>query len=100
MPHIDQKTPWTYDYNPYRTNDGREIPCFEIVDSDGRRLAQTDEDTPETLQRADAQLMAAAPELLAALEAYVIYDGPDRGEDYEAIRLAARDAIRSAIGDA
>lgn len=97
---IDQKTPWTFDYSPYHTNDDREIPCFEIVDRDGRRVAMTDEDTPAALQRIDARLLAAAPELLAALADYVSYDGPDRGEEYEAIRLAARDAIRSATGDA
>jgi hypothetical protein len=68
MHTINQGTPWTFDYSPYRTNDGREIPCFEIVDCQGRRVAVTDEDTGEELQRADAALLAAAPELLEALE--------------------------------
>jgi hypothetical protein len=64
----DQKTPWSYDYNPYRTNDDREIPCFEIVDSEGRRVATTDEDTTEELQEADAKLLSSAPELRGALQ--------------------------------
>jgi hypothetical protein len=65
---IDQKTWWTYDYLPYRTNQGKEIPCFEIVDREGRRVALTDEDTPAELQEADARLIAAAPDMKHALD--------------------------------
>ena len=72
MDTINQCTPWTYDYSPYRNQNDEEIPCFEIVDCQGRRVAMTDEDTSEELQRADAALLAAAPELLEALEGLLL----------------------------
>jgi hypothetical protein len=53
---------------------------------------------PDAECRANAQLIAAAPELLEALQAYVDYDGVPYGATYEAIRLAARDAIAKAGG--
>jgi len=49
--------------------------------------------------RANARLIKAAPDLLAALEAYVDYDDEPRGRLYEDIRLAARDAIAIATED-
>ena len=72
MTTINLSTPWTFDYSPYRANDGREIPCFEIVDGQGRRVAMTDEDSSEELQRSAAALLAAAPELLEALEGLLL----------------------------
>ena len=71
MTHINPHFSWMYTYNPYRLTDGkdeREIPCFEIVDSTGDRIASTNEDMPHDAQQAHASLMAAAPELLATLE--------------------------------
>ena len=108
---IDQKTPWTYDYNPYRAHDGSDIPCFEIVDSAGRRVATTDEDTTAELQQADACLMAAAPELLDALEAHTeaaqaVIDAWAEGDLAGAVRwldatlAEARAAITKAKGGA
>lgn len=46
------------------------------------------------------QRYKSQPELLEALEAYVDYDDVPRGKEYEAIRLAARDAITEAYGKA
>lgn len=71
MTRPDQHFPWTYDYCPYRTTDDkgeREIPCFEIVDSESRRVALTFEDATLELQEADARLLAAAPDLLQSLQ--------------------------------
>jgi hypothetical protein len=69
-------TPWTYDYSPYtlRTtgsgdggNVGDEIPAFEVVDADGNKLFDTNENLPCELQEANACLATAAPALLEAL---------------------------------
>jgi hypothetical protein len=104
---IDQRTPWTYDYNPYRAQDGAEIPCFEIVDCDGRRVATTDEDTPHALQEADACLMAGAPALLDALEAQTeaaqaVIDAWEQGDLAGAVRQldASLGNARAAISEA
>jgi hypothetical protein len=59
--------PWSYDYNPYRRQDGREIPAFEIYDAHGDKVFDTNEDTPCELQEQNARLAAAAPEMRQAL---------------------------------
>ena len=59
--------PWIYDYSPYTSQDGAEIPAFEIHCPD-HKVAETNEDRPSAEQEANARLISAAPELFAALE--------------------------------
>lgn len=61
------KITWSYDYSPYFTREGEEIPAFEIFDADGNKLFDTNEDSPCAEQEANAALAAAAPILRAAL---------------------------------
>jgi hypothetical protein len=44
-----------------------EIPAFEIFDADGNKIFDTNEDSPQGLQEANARLAVAAPELLLSL---------------------------------
>src|SRR5271156_3480565 len=59
--------PWTYTYAPYTTQDGKELPAFEIH-GEGEKVCDTVEDQPIEAQEGNARLIAAAPELLEALE--------------------------------
>ena len=62
---------WAYEYLPFFTTDtNREIPNFRIFaddDSDGY-IAETDENLSAGKQEQYAKLIAAAPDLYAALE--------------------------------
>jgi hypothetical protein len=62
--------PWTYQYSPYTSQDGHEIPAFE-VHSDSVKVCDTNEDRPPIEQEANARLIAAAPDLLEAAEKVV-----------------------------
>ena len=87
---VASPAPWSYDYNPYRLNDGSELPAFEIFDANGDRILDTNEDSSETIQEANARLAAAAPELRAALAECVrlLADFEDaEGEEGDAYRL-------------
>jgi hypothetical protein len=83
--------PWSYDYNPYTLQDGRELPAFEIFDANYDRILETNEDSPAELQEANARLAAAAPSLRDALEECVRiladYDEAD-GDEGDTYRLA------------
>ena len=46
---------------------GSEIPAFEICDAEGKKIFDTNEDTPSELQEANACLATAAPAMLAEL---------------------------------
>lgn len=59
--------PWSYEYNPYTGQDGSEIPAFQVIDADGNKVFDTNENTPAEMQEANACLGGAAPELLDAL---------------------------------
>jgi hypothetical protein len=61
--------PWTYQYNPYTSQDGKEIPAFEVHGDE--KVCDTIEDRPSEEQEANARLIAAAPELLEALEYFL-----------------------------
>lgn len=61
--------PLTYDYSPYQSQSGEEIPAFEIFNEAGEKVADTNEDQPAAMQEALAALFAASPELLRVLEA-------------------------------
>jgi hypothetical protein len=94
--------PWTYDYSPYTGHDGREIPAFQVYDAAGDKVFDTNEDTPEQLQEANARMGAAAPRLLASLitcaDLLADYD-ESAGEEGDAWREATS-AIAQAIGTA
>src|SRR5271165_1349956 len=55
--------PWAYTYAPYTTQDGKELPAFEIY-GEGEKVCDTVEDQPIEAQEANARLIAAAPDLL------------------------------------
>jgi hypothetical protein len=75
--------------------------CFEIHGPDCK-IADTNEDRPSGEQEANARLIAAAPELFAALEYFfnIMHDyGSSRRKGY--VKLAkdkARDALTTAKG--
>ena len=100
--------PWSYEYNPYTAGSTHspeadsEIPAYEIFDADANKVFDTNEDTPDELQEANARMGAAAPRLLAALvtcaNLLADYDESD-GEEGEAYREALA-AITEATGRA
>ena len=68
--------PWSYEYSPYTMSEvarvagndaDTKIPAFEIFDADGNKIFDTNEDSPQGLQEANARLAVAAPELLLSL---------------------------------
>ena len=101
--------PWSYDYSPYTVRNpgthgtkkpGDDIPAYEIFDAEGNKVFDTNEDTPDGLQEANARLGSTAPRLLAALitcaNLLADYDESD-GEEGEAFR-EAKAAIEEATG--
>ena len=64
---LTQPAPWGLEYLPYTSQDGHEIPNFRINDANCDKVCETDEDLPVEVQEANALLIAAAPDLLAAL---------------------------------
>jgi hypothetical protein len=61
-------SPFLVEYSPFKGQHGNEIPSFRIHDAEGNPVAETDSGKPESQQEADALLMAAAPDMLDALE--------------------------------
>lgn len=59
--------PWAYTYASYTGQDGEEIPAFEVHGAE--KVCDTVESQSRNEQEANARLIAAAPELLEALEA-------------------------------
>ncbi len=57
--------PWIYAYSPYTSQDGKEIPAFEVHGEE--KVCDTNENRPGEEQEANARLIATAPELLEAL---------------------------------
>jgi hypothetical protein len=64
-------SPWQYEYNPYTLqaagSEGKELPAFQILDAEGNKILETNEDMPAKIQEDNARLATAAPKLLAAL---------------------------------
>ena len=60
--------PFILEYICFEDQHGNEIPSFRIYDADGDVVAETDSGKPADQQESDAYLLAAAPELLEALE--------------------------------
>lgn len=46
--------PWVYQYNPYTSQDGKEIPAFEVYGEE--KVCDTNEDRPCEEQEANARL--------------------------------------------
>lgn len=92
---------WSYEYSPYRCNDGRELPAFEVYDAQGDKVFDTNEDTPCELQEQNARLAAAAPEmrqaLLECIRLLADFDG-DGDSDERAVYRQAVAAIAAADG--
>jgi hypothetical protein len=103
--------PWDYEYSPYTVRNpgthgtkkvGDDIPAFEVFDSDGNKVFDTNEDSPAELQEANARMGAAAPRLLASLVtcANLLADYDESsGEEGDAYREAIA-AITVATGRA
>jgi hypothetical protein len=87
--------PWTYQYSPYTSQDGQEIPAFEVYEWE--KICDTNENRPIEEQEANAGLIAAAPELLAAAKKVV--RRWKKGDLAEAVRELAA-AIATAKGRA
>ena len=91
--------PWFVSMKPDWDEDGGMGP--DVYDCDGGVFAVVD-DEPETIARpfceADARLIAAAPEMLEALEHLVKAAGPKMAEPDLALEFA-RTVIRKARGE-
>lgn len=59
----------TYDYSPYRLQDGSELPAFEIFNESGDKIADMNEHQPVEFQERMATLLMQAPEMLRLLKA-------------------------------
>ena len=92
--------PWYVSMKPDWDEDG--WIGVDVYDCDGGVFAVVD-DEPETIARpfceADARLIAAAPEMLEALERLVEAAGPQMAEPDLALEFA-RTVIRKARGEA
>lgn len=59
----------TYDYSPYTSQEGAEIPAFELFNEQGDTVAETNENLPSEEQEQLARIFAASPEMLRVLQA-------------------------------
>lgn len=59
----------TYEYSPYTSQSGEEIPAFEIFDAEYQTVAETNENLTTEEQETLARLFAASPEMLRVLQA-------------------------------
>lgn len=59
----------TYEYSPYTSQTGEEIPAFEIFNEEGEKVADTNENMTTEQQETHARLFAASPEMLRVLQA-------------------------------
>ena len=101
--------PWECTYSPYTSQDGEEIPAFEIIGDE--KICDTNENQPRDEQQANAWLIAGAPDLLDALEAQTdaaqaVVDAWERGDLAAAVHILegcispARTVIAAARGGA
>jgi len=97
--------PWSYEYLPYQTGDGTEIPAFRINDENGDPVCETNEHVPLKTQEATARLIAAAPELLAVCKmawqlAYTLGDKDSQeSRDLFALHMACDAVLQKALPD-
>jgi len=57
--------PWSYDYSPYTSLDGTDIPAYEVQGAE--KVCDTNKNRPIEEQEANARLIAAAPDLYELL---------------------------------
>ncbi len=79
----------TYEYSPYTSQSGEEIPAFEIFDAEYQTVAETNENLTTEEQETLARLFAASPEMLRVLEAAQQIDWVHNAaitDDIEALR--------------
>lgn len=85
--------PWAWEYsNDVGPDDDYFIEFFEITSEDGREIARVEE-------KEDARLMAAAPELLEALQTILNISLMDKGHWAKTIEQTAHKAIAKATGE-
>lgn len=80
---------FTYEYSPYTSQSGEEIPAFEIFDADYQTVAETNENLTTEEQETYARLFAASPEMLRVLQAAQFKEWVHNAaitEDIEALR--------------
>jgi len=87
--------PWIYEYSPWISQGRTEIPAFEIHGEE--KVCDTNEDRPIEEQEANARLIAAAPDLLAAAE--LVIQRWSQGDLAEAVRMLDS-AVAQATGSA
>ena len=94
---MSQPAPWAAEYLPYTSQDGHEIPNFRINDADDNAVCETNENLDADVQEANAYLIAAAPQLLAAaslvIERWSSGDLADAVRQLQAAIVAARGGI-------
>ncbi len=90
--------PWSYEYTPYISQDGEEIPAFQIHGI--AKISETNESRPQEEQEANARLIAAAPDLLAALEAQAMAEADPEASERKGYFDRARDLRRAALANA
>lgn len=97
--------PFITEYQPFTGPDGAEIPSFRVYDAKGDVVAETDSGKPVAVQSADAELLAAAPALLAALTQALTalntaprFDVPSLDADSYRIASVCSRAIAAATG--
>ena len=97
-----QPAPWELEYLPYTNQDNHEIPNFRINDAGGDTVCETNENLPADVQEANAWLITAAPDLLAALNNFFNimhdYDSSVRKGYVKHAMDQARNAIAKAKG--
>lgn len=79
----------TYDYSPYVSQEGEEIPAFELLNEQGDTVAETNENRPSEEQEQLARMFAASPEMLRVLQAAQFKEWVHNAaitEDIEALR--------------
>ena len=59
----------TYEYSPYTSQSGEEIPAYEIFDTEYHTIAETNENMTAEEQETLVRLFVASPELLRVLKA-------------------------------
>jgi len=94
--------PWEYQYSPYTSQDGQEIPAFEVHGE--HKVCDTNENRPSEEQEANARLIAAAPELFQTLLFFfnIMHDYQSSArKDYITHAMATtRDVLEKAKGGA
>ena len=67
------KAPWTYEYEPYTSQEGKEIPNYTIYSNEENpefsKVCDTNENAPAEIQECNAKRIVASNHLLASLQA-------------------------------